>query len=104
MSQRITGTRARKNSRRMTYLWIAIFALITIGLIYYEQTALLYILATLGVTALLVVVALADLNGSRQSNLTEGVVMDDAAAIADNLASPTPAPTRTGKPNAAKRR
>ena len=104
MSQRISGARTRKNSRSMTYLWLAIMAAIVIGLIYYEQTALLYILATLGVTALLVVVALADLSGSRNSNLTTGVVMDDAAAIGNSLASPTPAPRITRKPNAAKRR
>ena len=103
MSQRITGARTRKNSRNMTYLWLAIMAAIIIGLIYYEQTALLYILATLGVTALLVV-ALADLSGSRNSNLTSGVVMDDAAAIGNSLASPTPAPQITRKPSAQKRR
>jgi hypothetical protein len=104
MSQRITGARARKNSRRITYLWIAVLVAVTVGLIYYEQTEVLYILATLGVTAFLVVVGLADLSGAQKSNLTEGVVMDDSAAIANNLASPTPAPVGTRKPNASKRR
>jgi hypothetical protein len=89
MSQRITGTGKRKNGRTMTYLWIAILAVITIGLIYYEQTALLYILATLGVTALLVVVAMADLSGSRRASLTEGLISDDAAAIGNGITSTT---------------
>jgi len=49
----------------ITYAWVAGLALITILLIYKEQTALLYILATLSVTALLVVVATADLGGKQ---------------------------------------
>ena len=56
-----THHRAR-NKRLLTYLWVALLALVTIILIYKEQTAVLYILATLGVTAILVVVAFADLH------------------------------------------
>ena len=55
---------SRRRRKTITYIWIAILSLIVITLIYWEQTALLYILATLGVTALLVVVALADLHGN----------------------------------------
>ncbi len=51
-----------RNKRLITYLWVAALALLTIILIYKEQTAVLYILATLGVTAILVIVALADLH------------------------------------------
>jgi len=54
-------TRGR-NRRLLTYLWVAALAIVTIVLIYKEQTAVLYILATLGVTAILCVVALADLS------------------------------------------
>lgn len=54
--------RAAQRRRRMfTYLWILALAVLTISLIYWEQTALLYILATLGVTILLVVVGVSDL-------------------------------------------
>ena len=60
MSQRL-AVAARKRRRMITYAWVAGLALITILLIYKEQTAVLYILATLGVTALLVIVAVADL-------------------------------------------
>lgn len=51
----------RRNRRLITFGWIAALSILTIFLIYREMTAVLYILATLGVTALLVVVALADL-------------------------------------------
>ena len=51
-----------RNKRLKTYLWVALLAIVTIVLIYKEQTAILYILATLGVTAILVVVAFADLS------------------------------------------
>lgn len=54
--------RAAQRRRRMfTYLWILGLTALTISLIYWELTALLYILATLGVTVLLVVVAMSDL-------------------------------------------
>jgi hypothetical protein len=52
----------------MTYLWILVLAVSVFLLIYFEQTSLLYILATLGVTILLVVVALADLGSSERSD------------------------------------
>jgi cobalamin biosynthesis protein CobD/CbiB len=63
MSQRIKSKKARR-ARGFTYLWILVLAVSTFLLIYFEQTSLLYILATLGVTILLVVVALADLGRS----------------------------------------
>jgi hypothetical protein len=55
-----------KNKRRrgMTYLWIFGMALVVFLLIYFEQTAMLYIFSTLGVTILLVIVAMADLGKS----------------------------------------
>jgi len=67
MSQRLDATRKRRR-RTITLAWVAALALVTISLIYKEQTALLYVLATLGVTALLVVVAVADLEDTRKIN------------------------------------
>ena len=67
MSARAVRT-ARRRRRMITYLWIFGLAVLTISLIYWEQTALLYILATLGVTVLLVVVAVADLAHAEVSN------------------------------------
>jgi uncharacterized membrane protein len=63
MSQRLNSNKA-KRSRGFTYLWILVLAVSVFLLIYFEQTSLLYILATLGVTVLLVVVALSDLGRS----------------------------------------
>ena len=60
MSQRIDLSRKRRR-RIITFVWVAALAALVIGLIRWEQTAMLYILATLGVTAMLVVVAIADL-------------------------------------------
>jgi hypothetical protein len=65
MSQRIP-LKAKKN-RRLTYLWIFGLALLVFLLIYFEQTALLYVFSTLGVTVLLVIVAAADLGRSELS-------------------------------------
>jgi hypothetical protein len=67
MSQRIRSNKA-KRSRGFTYLWIFGLAVLIIGLLWKEQTSLLYILATLGVTILLVVVAMADLGRSERSS------------------------------------
>lgn len=61
MTRNAAAARNRKR-KSITILWIAALAFVTIFLIYREMTALLYILATLGVTALLAVVALADLS------------------------------------------
>ena len=61
MSATSVARTARRRRRLITYLWITGLAVLTMSLIYWEQTALLYILATLGVTVLLVVVAMSDL-------------------------------------------
>ena len=53
-----------RNKKLFTYFWVAVLAIVTIVLIYKEQTAVLYILATLGVTALLLIVAFANLSKS----------------------------------------
>ena len=60
MSQRLRSNKNKKR-RGFTYLWIFGLAVLIFLLIYFEQTALLYVLATLGVTFLLVIVAMADL-------------------------------------------
>lgn len=69
MSQRIQAKKTGKR-RWLTYLWIAGILLVVSLLIYFERTALLYVLATLGVTALLLVVAFADLGGDERSEVT----------------------------------
>lgn len=85
MSQRIRTKTKRR--RGFTYLWIFCLAVVVFLLIYLEQTALLYIFATLGVTVLLVIVAAADLG---QSELSP----DSAAQIPDAPAQPSGAKSR----------
>ncbi len=76
----------RRRRKMITILWTALLGLGTIILIYKEMTALLYILATLGVTALLVIVAMADL--SHSENLTSDPRRnDDSAAIGTGITS-----------------
>jgi hypothetical protein len=71
---------ARRKRKFTTIGWVSILSIATISLIYYEQTALLYILATVGVTILLVVVGLADLahaeTMSEQAPLPAGAESD----------------------------
>ena len=62
VSQRIKAK--PKKRRTITYLWIFGLALLVFLLIYFEQTAMLYVFSTLGVTVLLVIVAIADLGQS----------------------------------------
>ena len=52
----------RRRRKTMTALWVFLISIGVIILIYREMTAVLYILATLGVTALLLVVAFSDLS------------------------------------------
>jgi len=79
----VAGDRRRR--KMFTILWTAVLAIGTIALIYWEMTALLYILATLGVTALLAVVAVADLTHGL-SNSNDGRI-DDSAAIGSGISS-----------------
>ena len=76
----------RRRRKMITVLWTAALALGTIILIYKEMTALLYILATLGVTALLIVVAMSDL--AHAEKLTDDPRRsDDSAAIGTGVTS-----------------
>jgi hypothetical protein len=86
MSQRIKATRIKKR-RSLTYLWIFGLAVVVFLLIYFERTELLYILATLGVTALLVIVATADLGRRDPSSNAE---LTDAQAAGSGISSSPP--------------
>ena len=82
MSQRIQAKKTGKK-RWLTYLWIVGILLVVSLLIYFERTALLYVLATLGVTALLLVVAFADLGGGDRSPDTAGNIASPNANLAN---------------------
>jgi hypothetical protein len=70
----------------LTILWTSVLGIGTIILIYKEMTALLYILATIGVTALLVIVAMADLAHS-ESLTNDSRRSGDSAAIGSGITS-----------------
>ena len=52
----------RRRRKTITALWVLCISAVVIFLIYKEMTAVLYILATLGVTVLLLIVAYSDLS------------------------------------------
>lgn len=93
MSQRVTSNRGRKitGGRNRSILWIAGIGLIVLLLIYFEQTAILYVLATVGVTVLLAIVAFADLKGVPNAEELPKPA-DDAAAIGTGIGSTLPSP------------
>ena len=88
-----TAGGARRSSSRTTFIWIGAAAVAIIALIWTEQVALLYVLATLSVTALLLIVAMADLGGAPRP-LTESAPNDDSAAVGDGLNTSSATPAR----------
>lgn len=78
---------APKQRRRTALIWLLVLAAVIVALMIAEQIAILYVLATLGLTALLVVVALADLRGSQQQPATRLPPGDDSAAIGSGIRS-----------------
>lgn len=90
MSQRMTRTDAKRRKRKgrlIALAWITGVIALIIILLYKERADWLYVMATLGLTALLVIVAFADLNKGRQG-VSEASLGDDSASIADGLTSP----------------
>ncbi len=87
MSARATATAGIRSKRRWTtFAWIAGTSAVIIALLYTEQIAMLYVLGTLAVTALLIVVAMADLGGARQSFVEPRPADDSAIATTINSA------------------
>ncbi len=74
----------RRRRKTFTVLWTAVLAIGVITLMYYEMSAVLYILATLGVTALLVIVAVSDLH-SAEKYAGGAARIDDAAAVGSGI-------------------
>jgi hypothetical protein len=58
----------RRRRKLITALWALGLAVVVITLIYLEKTAILYILCTLSVTALLMIVAFSDLAHGEAKN------------------------------------
>ena len=80
----LAGNRRRR--KLITAVWFAAISILTIVLIYWEMTAVLYILATLGVTGLLAVVAFSDL-GTAHGPSGEIERVNDAAALGSGITS-----------------
>lgn len=71
----------RRRRKLLTVLWALALSVLVIVLIYLEMTAILYILCTLGVTALLLVVAFSDLKRGDDQN-QQLAQSTDAARVA----------------------
>jgi hypothetical protein len=71
------AVKTSKLGRRTTaLLWLLVVAIVLGTLIYLEQIAILYVLATLALVALLLIVAFADLENVGRENL-EGFISQD---------------------------
>ena len=91
MSRKAERTRRRTSRRK--YIWIIGSVAVVSALLYWEQAALLYVLSTLMVCALLLVVAFSDLEG-RDRKLNSSTSSDDVGARFDAATSaPSPTPT-----------
>jgi peptidoglycan/LPS O-acetylase OafA/YrhL len=97
MSRKVSTAQGRKSRRNITLLWVAVLVGVTITLLALEQTALLYVLATVGLTVLLVIVAMADLSGAHKT-LNEPAPADDAAAIGTGISSTMPQQSAPARP------
>jgi hypothetical protein len=71
----------KRRRKMMTVLWSLGLAAVVIALIYFEKSAILYILCTLGVTVLLMIVAFSDLAHGENQTQQLGQT-DDAAGVA----------------------
>ena len=74
----------RRRRRRKTFLITAVVCAAIIGLIYYEQIAVLYVLSTFSVAALLFIVAWSDMGPARRP-ATEPPPLDDSASIGSGI-------------------
>lgn len=74
----------RRRRKLITLAWSLGLAAVVITLIYFEKTAILYILCTLGVTVLLGVVAFSDLAHAEERQ-GQSEPTKDAAAVANRV-------------------
>lgn len=95
MSQRITredAKRRKRKSRLITLGWIVGVSALIIVLLYKEKADWLYVLATLGLTTLLLIVAFANLGGGRPG-VDEASLGDDSASIGSGIPATVPSST-----------
>lgn len=90
---------AQKKRRRNTYLISAVVVAFVIGMIYYEQVALLYVLSTFSIVALLIVVAWSDM-GEAKRPAGEPPPLDDAASVGSGITAAATATQARPRPSA----
>ncbi len=84
-------------------LYVAGATIIVAALLYFEYVALLYVIGTLAVTALLVVVAFADLEGAKQmTGNSSAPAADDASAVGSGVTSTEASPTSPASSSASR--
>jgi len=69
----MTEKQSKYSRRTVALFWLVVVGIVIGGLIYWEQIALLYVLATLALVVLLSVVGLADLEKVGRENI-EGFI------------------------------
>lgn len=72
----MAGKQRRLNRRTTALLWFVAVAIVIGTLIYLEQIAILYVLATVSLVALLLIVAFADLENVGRENI-EGFISNE---------------------------
>ena len=72
----MAGKAPRLNRRTTAFLWLVGVAIVIGTLIYLEQIAILYVLATVSLVALLLIVAFADLENVGPDNI-EGFISNE---------------------------
>jgi hypothetical protein len=72
----MAGKERRLNRRTTAFLWLVAVAVVIGTLIYLEQIAILYVLATVSLVALLLIVAFADLENVGRENI-EGFISNE---------------------------
>ena len=73
----MTGTQSKYSRRTIALFWLALVTIVIGLLIYFEQIAFLYVLATLSLVILLLIVGFADLEKVGRENI-EGFVAKDS--------------------------
>lgn len=83
--------RKRRTWRRRTYIWVLSSLTAVSALIYWEQTALLFVLSTVAMSVLLTMVAFSDLEG-RDRELHNQFESEATSRIQKTTTSPTSVP------------
>lgn len=87
MNVRRNAAADRRRRKLITGLWALALSAVVIVLIVLEKTAILYILATLGVCALLAVVAFSNLDQTDKGIEEVARLKDDAATVATSASA-----------------